>query len=153
MRFPLPNQAKAASMLSVRFFLQSRWRWACSDAQAVQAQKGPTSTAMHPHSGQHMPISSLHGAAADWTPKKGGGAASLAESSASPVSVIPKNTRRRPNLAQDAARASPADRHGSTQSGDRRANGKPYWQQNDGLSVWQHSAALRSRCAPLWCCL
>ena len=117
--------------------------------------EGSTSTAMHPHSGQHMPISSLHGAAADWTPKKGGGAASLAESSASPVSVIPKNTRRRPNLAQDAARASPADRHGSTQSGDRRANGSHIGSRMMGSlygSTPQHSAAGVLHCGAVYNC-
>ena len=85
--------------------------------------EGSTSTAMHQLSGHHMPMPSLYGVAADWTPKKGGVAAGLADSSASPVSVIPKNTRRRPNLAQDAARASPADRRGSTQPAARKANG------------------------------
>ena len=69
--------------------------------------EGSTSTVMHQLPGQHMPIPSLYGAAADWTPKKGGAAAGLADNSASPVSVIPKNTRRRPNLAPDVARAVP----------------------------------------------
>ena len=106
--------------------------------------EGSTSTAMHPLSGQHIPTPSLYGAAADWTPKKGGAVASLADSSASPVSVIPKNTRRRPILAQDAARASPADRHGSTQSGSRRANGSHIGSRMMGSlygSTLQHSAA------------
>lgn len=51
-------------------------------------------------------------AAVDWTPKKIGAGGSLADSSASPVSVIPKNTRRRggaPDLAQDARRRPIAD--------------------------------------------
>ena len=103
--------------------------------------EGSTSTAMHPLPGQHMPVPSLYGAAADWTPKKGGMAAGLADSSASPVSVIPKNTCRRPNLTQDAPSA---DRHGSTQSGSRRANGSHIGSRMMGSlygSTPQHSAA------------
>ncbi len=51
-----------------------------------------------------------HPAAVDWTPKK---EASLADSSASPVSVIPKNTRRRggaPDMAHSARGQLPTDR-------------------------------------------
>ena len=117
--------------------------------------EGSTSTAMHPLSGQHMPLPLLYGAAPDWTPKKGGVAASLAESSASPVSVIPKNTRRRPTLAQDAARASPADRHGSTQSGSRRANGSHIGSRMMGSlygSTSQHSAAGVLYCGAVYDC-
>ncbi|CAL5224538.1 g7237 [Coccomyxa viridis] len=60
-----------------------------------------------------QPPSAAHSAAVDWTPKKGSAAASLADSSASPVSVIPKNTRRRggaPDLAHSARGQPPADR-------------------------------------------
>ena len=117
--------------------------------------EGSTSTAMHPLPGQHMPVPSLYGAAADWTPKKGGVAASLADSSASPVSVIPKNTRRRPNLAQDAARASPADRHGSTVSGGRRANGSHIGSRMMGSlygSTLQHSASGVLFCGDVYDC-
>ena len=42
--------------------------------------EGSTSTAMQPFPGQHMLAPSLYGAAADWTPKKGSVAASLADS-------------------------------------------------------------------------
>lgn len=53
---------------------------------------GSTSTAMHQHP---APAPGMHAAAFDWTPKKGNVAASLAHSSASPVSVIPRSNRRR----------------------------------------------------------
>ena len=76
---------------------------------------GSTSTAMHQ---QPAPAPGMHAAAFDWTPKKGDVAASLAHSSASPVSVIPRTNRRRaaaPDVpATEKHRAAAAGARGRT---------------------------------------
>ena len=77
---------------------------------------GSASTAMHQ---QPAPAPGMRAAAFDWTPKKGDVAASLADSSASPVSVIPKASRRR----AAAPNVPPLEKHRAAAVGTRGLTG------------------------------
>ena len=104
---------------------------------------GSASTAMHQ---QPAPAPGMRAAAFDWTPKKGDVAASLADSSASPVSVIPKASRRR----AAAPNVPPTEKHRAAAVGTRGMTGSHASSRIlgnlHGGNPYQHPAGLSNLC-------